>query len=115
MKEFPKIIPNVTDWPINLFYSDRQRVVKKLAKETVDILKNDPQLASLLNQTVYAEKLRSKSNPLKVDPPKEYAYWKKIESDLGEVMRMDVSASAIHQEVLQKNRQPLFRRNRWRF
>ena len=102
MKEFPKIIPNVTDWPINLFYSDRQRVVKKLAKETVDILKNDPQLASLLNQTVYAEKLRSKSNPLKVDPPKEYAYWKKIESDLGEVMRMDVSASAIHQEVLQK-------------
>ncbi len=102
MKEILKIIPNIEDWPINVFYSDRQRVVKKLARETVEELKKDPQLSSMLNQAVYAEKLRSKSNPLKVDPPKEYAYWKKIESELGGAIREDISASEVHKDLLQK-------------
>lgn len=102
MKRFKHIIPKIEDWPIATFYSDRQRIVKKLAKDTFDQLKDDPQLASILNQTVYSEKLRSKSNPLKVDPPKEYSYWKSIESELGEVLRDDVDASTIYKEQLSR-------------
>jgi len=100
MKRFPHSIPALEDWPIAQFYSDRPRIVKKLARETIEHLKDDPQLATLLNQTVYAEKLRSKTNPLKVDPPKEYAYWKKIESELGESIRDDVSSHKIHVDLL---------------
>lgn len=102
MKEYPNIIPKIEDWPITMFYSDRQRIVKKLAKETFEDLKENPELLSMLTQTIYAEKLRSKSNPLKVDPPKEHAYWKKIESDLG-VSRGDTSGnSEVHFELVQK-------------
>lgn len=102
MKEYPNIIPKIEDWPITMFYSDRQRIVKKLAKETFDDLKDHPELISLLSQTIYSEKLRSKSNPLKVDPPKENAYWKKIESDLGESRGNASGGSDVHLELVQK-------------
>ena len=102
MKIFSHIIPKLEDWPIAVFHSDRQRVVKKLTAETVNALKKDPELVNYLNQTIYGEKLRTKSNPLKVDPPKEYDYWKKIESDLGEAVREDVDSSEVHLELLNK-------------
>jgi len=102
MKKYSHIIPNIEEWPIALFHSDRQRVVKKLTKETVNALKNDPELVTYLNQTIYGEKLRTKSAALKVDPPEEYGYWKKIESDLGEAVREEVDASDVHLEILNK-------------
>ncbi len=102
MKVFSHLIPKIEDWPIAIFHSDRQRVVKKLAKETIEALKDDPELVSFLNQTVYGEKLRTKTDPLKVDPPKEYGYWKKIESELSDTMREDVVSSDVHLEVLTK-------------
>lgn len=102
MKIFSHIIPKLEDWPIAVFHSDRQRVVKKLTTETVNALKNDPELVNYLNQTVYGEKLRTKSSPLKVDPPKEYGYWKKIESDLSEAVRDEIDSSEVHLELLNK-------------
>ncbi len=101
MKEVPKIIKNIEDWPIRQFYRDRQRIVQKLTKETINSI-DRMQLSNLLNQTVYAEKLRCKSDPLKVDPPKESAYWKKIETDLAQSIRSDISSSDLQNELLQK-------------
>jgi len=102
MKSAEQVIPQIEDWPIAVFHSDRERIVKKLIDTAVNTLENDPELANYLNQTVYSEKLRCKSNPLKVDPPKEYAYWKKIESDLAAGRAEDADLSVIQREQLQK-------------
>lgn len=106
MQEYPNIIEDLDDWPITTFYKDRPRVVKKLAKETYDHLvatNADPtQLSALLNQTIYAEKLRSKTEPLKVDPPKEYSYWKNMESELSADMLKGDDAFPLVEEKLKR-------------
>ena len=102
MQSIDHIIPNVKDWPIAAFHRDRERIVQKLISTTMDALLSDPELPHYLNQTVYNEKLRCKSNPLKVDPPNEYAYWKKIETDLSKALEDGMDSSKIHEEVLQK-------------
>ena len=102
MKEEPKIIEDLEDWPIRMFYRDRPRIVKKLSKESYIGLAQDPQLSNLLSQTIYAEKLRCKSDPLKVDPPQEMSYWKKIESELGDTLRAEIDSNGTHEELLQR-------------
>lgn len=104
MEEKDKIIDNIQDWPITEFYKDRERVVKKLVKETYEYLLNhsNGELPNLLNQTIYAEKLRSKTDKLKVDPPNDYAYWKKMESDLSDDMLKGAEALPHIQEKLKR-------------
>ena len=84
MKEKDHIIPNLTDWPIAKFYNDRARIVDLLTSTTVDNIKSSANgdLAQILNQTIYAEKIRVKTNPLNVDPPREYSYWAGLESTM---------------------------------
>ena len=62
----------------------------------------DPDLPNYLNQTVYNEKLRCKSDPLKVDPPNEYSYWRKIETDLSKAGVEGADTAQIHEDILQK-------------
>jgi len=104
MKEFPHIIEDIKDWPISRFYANRDNVVRKLAnKAKKSILSaHKKELPNIIGETIYAEKFRSKSNPLKVDPPKEYGYWKNLESDLSTSIRDDKDAEAISEELLQK-------------
>lgn len=104
MKEFPHIIKDLKRWPISRFYGNRERVVRKLADHTFQRIRTTQQkeLPAMLSETIYAEKLRSKSTPLKVDPPNEYAYWKKLESDLSSGLREDKDTARIHDELLQK-------------
>ncbi|MEL6124293.1 MAG: 1-acyl-sn-glycerol-3-phosphate acyltransferase, partial [Bacteroidota bacterium] len=97
MREYPNIITDLEKWPIARFYDDRQRVVRQLSQSTQAFLNGPGQsrnLQTTLRETIYSEKLRAKSNPLKVDPPKEYAYWKKMEADLGRAMQDDAGARA---------------------
>ena len=102
MKEYPKIIKDVERWPIRMFYRDRQRIVQKLATESIDALIEENDLVEILNQTVYAEKLRTKSEPLKVDPPKEAAFWKKIESELSNSMTREDDGANIQRDLVQR-------------
>jgi glycerol-3-phosphate O-acyltransferase len=104
MKEYPHIIPNVDEWPIASFYSDRSRVVKKLTNAALDHFNTQTQfdISQLLNQAIYAEKLRSKSNPLKVDPPNDFAYWSKLESDLSSSIANPELADEVQQEIMRK-------------
>ena len=102
MKEFPNIIKHTEDWPISKFYRDRQRIVEKLASESSDILTAGTNVPNLLNQTIYAEKLRCKSDPLKVDPPQEMAYWKKIESELGASVTDEPDRFNTHEELVRR-------------
>lgn len=93
MQEYPNIIKNLDDWPITEFYKDRPRIVKKLAEETTKYISDHHSRAealSMLNQTIYAEKLRVKSEPLKVDPPNENVYWAKLEAEINnELLNVD--------------------------
>lgn len=102
MKPRDHIIPNDEDWPIATFHRDRERIVALLIDKTVDVLLEDPDLLNYLNQTVYSEKLRCKSDPLKVDPPNEYAYWKKIESDLTKSKDEGGDQATVQGELLKK-------------
>ncbi len=104
MQEYPNIIADYKDWPITQFYSDRERVVKKLANSTMEYLMehHEGELLSLLNQTIYAEKLRTKTEPLKVDPPKENNYWKKMEVDLATELLSGAESMKAVEERLRK-------------
>lgn len=103
MQEFPNIIEDLEDWPITRFYNDRQRIVKKLAEETKKYIfqHNDrAKVLSMLNQTIYSEKLRVKTDPLKVDPPNENVYWKKLESEVNEeIIKQDGDDTFIEDKV----------------
>ncbi len=102
--EYPYIIKNLKNWPISRFYSNRQRVVRKLTEHAIQRIKSEhpDNIGSILSEVIYAEKLRTKANPLKVDPPKEYAYWKRLESILSGGVVQDKEAVGVHEELLQK-------------
>ena len=104
MEQREHILPELEDWPINLFYRHRDRVVRNLAKAIKKSVqeRENATLESQLSQVVYAEKLRSKANPLKVDPPEENAYWKKQSDLLSSAGRDEVDSDKIHQDLLDK-------------
>lgn len=102
MQSIDHIIPNVEDWPIATFHRERESIVNKLVSATMGALLADPDLPNYLNQTVYNEKLRCKSDPLKVDPPNEYSYWRKIETDLSKAGVEGADTAQIHEDILQK-------------
>ncbi len=104
MKAYPHIIPKIEDWPIAEYYRDRPRVVKKLTQATVEHFKSLPtnELSQVLSQTIYSEKLRVKSDPLKVDPPNEAAYWKKLEMEMSEAVAQNGRAAELYEDILQK-------------
>ena len=85
MKERDHIIEDIEKWPISQFYQDREAKVQMLGDElTKYMIENhsETELIDIVNRTVYLEKLRVRTNPLNVDPPKEITYWKKMESEL---------------------------------
>lgn len=104
MKEYPYIIPKPEDWPIARFYSDRNAIVKKLSRGSIEQLKNQfkGDLPSLINQAIYSEKFRVKTEPFKVDPPNEYSYWRKLESELGEIAREDIDEHEVYEDILNR-------------
>lgn len=87
-KTIDHIIPNVEDWPINLFgKSTRGDFVSQLNEFVLDeILDNHgSDLEPVLAKTVYLEKIRSTKNKWKVDPADEASYWKSLGKELGDI------------------------------
>lgn len=82
-KNYPHIIPEIEQWPLNRIYSNRELFVKHLNQYTFDKFKSRSaeEISSIIADSIYQEKVRIKSNPWKVDPPNEKIYWRKIESD----------------------------------
>ncbi len=104
MKEVPYIIKRIEDWPITKFYRVRDRMVNKLAEQTIEHILSSPQLdlAGMINQTIYAEKLRAKMDVYKVDPPEEFQYWKKLEDEMSEGIREEVDQHLLHRDLLRR-------------
>ena len=66
----PHIVPNIKDWPINIFSDDRKKFIDQLNERVFRQLseKYEGRLDELLNKVVYLEKKRVKYNRWKVDP-----------------------------------------------
>lgn len=106
MQEYPHIIKDLEKWPITEFYKRRDQMVKKLVDDTYEaITENYDDLHTLLSQTIYAEKLRTKTQPFKVDPPKEIDYWKRQEKELSQ----HYDAEESHAEMQEMVRRVLHR------
>ena len=102
MKERDHLIKDVDKWPISQFYAQRESKVQMLSKDIVDYLikyNDSDSLLQILNQTIYNEKLRVRTNPLKVDPPKEIAYWKKMEDELSQAVLSKDPTEAIEDKI----------------
>ncbi len=72
--------PRISDWKIYQLSEDRESFVRQLDDAAYERLLEEygDNLTDLLSQTIYAEQLRVKEEPWKVDPPKERSYWKKM-------------------------------------
>jgi glycerol-3-phosphate O-acyltransferase len=80
---FPSVIPDIADWPIYRLSQDRKRFVPEIDDFTLKkLLAEHPKLSELIAETIYAERIRIKEEPWKIDPPKEAQFWSKLRSRL---------------------------------
>lgn len=80
----PHIVEEVEKWPINRLSKHRKSFVDEMNAYTFEkISKNSPEdINSILESTIYKEKIRIKASPWKVDPANEKLYWQKLEKTL---------------------------------
>jgi len=100
----PHIIPEIEKWPINRMYQSRGVLVDDMIEYTLRKLtqnKSEEDLATLAASTIYNEKIRTKTNPWKVDPPNEIQYWKKLEKEVEAIADKD-NRSELYTAVLRK-------------
>ena len=77
------LYPDLRDWPIYKYHADRKNVVRELDNESYTrIIEDNEELVDLLQTVLYSEKTRTKKEPWKVDPPNEYAWWRRKEKKL---------------------------------
>ena len=72
--------PDIESWEIYKISEDRSRFVKSLVDASCQrlIQENEDSLPELLSKTIFSEQERTRSEPWKVDPPQERAWWKKM-------------------------------------
>lgn len=85
-KIYPHIIPELHDWPINVFGTSRKNFITELNAIVLDRLKDKhgDDLFPLLEKSLYLERQRVKTNPWKVDPADDKTYWSKLSQELKE-------------------------------
>ncbi len=100
---YDEIIPSKDQWPIVKLSQNREKFLQKVSDDTLDyLLNNGTPIREELETTIYKEKIRIKSNPWKVDPPDERAYWNNIRSQLAEIQNLDNTAKEEKEKELLK-------------
>jgi glycerol-3-phosphate O-acyltransferase len=103
---YPPIIERKEDWPIYKLSQDRDQFVKDITEATTQGLgkRYKKTLEDLLLKTIYAERIRIKEQPWKVDPPNERSFWNKISNRLinKSLDKEDDEASKSNVELLEK-------------
>ncbi len=91
MNKYPQIYPDLKEWPIYQYAKQRAEFVNALRTQAriKVLLKHENSLAELIQKAAYMEKMRLKNNPWKVDPASEAVFWKKVESEILEALKMD--------------------------
>ncbi|MEM7511032.1 MAG: 1-acyl-sn-glycerol-3-phosphate acyltransferase, partial [Bacteroidota bacterium] len=84
---YEPVVPNIQDWPINLFFKNKKRIVKDVVAEAIDQLHAQAQQEGVVIQdyiarTMYLERIRMNEDPWKVDPKDEQKFWGGIKKAL---------------------------------
>ena len=81
---YPPVLPDLEQWPIYVLSEDREDFLEEINRFTIEKLmqKSTDDLQHQLATTLYLERIRIKEEPWKVDPPDDYAFWKKISKKL---------------------------------
>lgn len=103
-KIYPHVLPNIEDWPIYQLSEDRRAFVEELEAFTMLCYKKktNAQLTDIIAKTIYMERIRTKEEPWKVDPPNERSFWNKMQQTLFNGSPDPKSAEAIktNEEIL---------------
>ena len=80
LQERPPVIPNIEDWPIYKLSEDRRNFVPEIEAFTLERLmgRSTSAVSDMISKTIYLERIRTKEEPWKVDPPKEKQYWRRL-------------------------------------
>lgn len=81
-KIYPHVLPNIEDWPIYKLSENRREFVTELENYTLRHYNQKPnaQVTDIIAKTMYMERIRTKEEPWKVDPPNERQFWNRIQS-----------------------------------
>ena len=82
------ILPNIKDWPINIFSDGRKAFIDELNQRVFKQLseKYEGRLEELLNKAVYLEKKRVKHNSWKVDPSDDKTIWSELGKEISKAL-----------------------------
>ncbi len=89
---YEPVVPDIHDWPIAKLTKDKEAFLKKSIEDAVSLLirhteaDNQP-LQTLIERTMYLERIRMYEEPWKVDPSDERKFWAKVKKDLVSVER----------------------------
>ncbi len=110
-KVYPHNWPDISEWAIYRLSEDREAFVQEVIDDSYErlLLEFGDQLPDVLSKTFYAEMLRTKEEPWKVDPPKERSYWRKLAKKLvkrsfdeSEKSQADQAAKDLLRQVLKR-------------
>jgi len=101
---YSEIIPNINDWPIVRLSRDRRGFIDDVAGQVFQSMVADKQgsLREEIEMTIHREKLRTKSNPWKVDPADDRVFWKALQQRLVEVSPEDKAAAREQEQEILK-------------
>jgi glycerol-3-phosphate O-acyltransferase len=109
--DYAHVIPDIRNWPIYKLSEQRDDFVNEVVKTTVENLEREHtnKLDDVIARTIYLERMRTRENPWKVDPPKEDAYWSRLRSKLvrtaldnDDPTTANTAASAITEEIVRR-------------
>jgi glycerol-3-phosphate O-acyltransferase len=98
----PHIVPNIKDWPINIFSDERKKFIFRLNERVIKQLseKYEGRLDELLNKAIYLEKKRVKYNPWKVDPSDDKTIWTELGKEVGLALNRSDKDEALQQILM---------------
>ena len=83
-KIYSHLIPEIKDWPIYKFSSNREAFIAELTEYVLSKMANSSSSSvhDILRKSIYQEQKRVKIRPWKVDPSDEKEYWSSLGDEL---------------------------------
>ena len=100
------VIPEIKDWPIYKLAADRENFIKEVTEFTVARIKRTKKdkLSEELAKVIYLERIRTKEQPWRVDPPHEINYWNRLHRQLvKKSLDKEAEAAAGNNEEILRN------------
>ncbi len=96
-KIYPPVIERIEQWPIYKLSRRREAFLKEIDEFTLNRLaQTHPKLQDLIAETMYAERIRIREDPWKVDPPNEKQFWNRIRR---KIVNLDADKIKEHEEL----------------